>query len=322
MRKLLILSFIILTQFSTAFANDEWKSEWPNTDFGKTTIDFSEVMSGGPPKDGIPSIDDPIFKLVKNIKDIADKEPVISLDINGDARSYPIRVLMYHEIVNDVVGGVPVSVTYCPLCNASLTFERTLDGKVLDFGTTGKLRKSDMVMYDRQSQSWWQQFTGEGIVGEYTGKKLTLVPSRIESFALFKERHPQGKVLVPNNPNARPYGNNPYASYDSSQWPFLFKGEYDGPVPPLSRVVAVGNDAWPLSLLEEKKRIEHEGMVISWQQGQHSALDSHTISKGRDIGNVTVQKDGKDVVYHIPFAFAFLAFNEEGKIHTEAGDGK
>lgn len=321
MKKLLLLS-LIFTQFSAAFANNTWKYEWPDTDFSKTSIDFDDIISGGPPKDGIPSIDKPVFRPSKEIIDIADKEPVISLSINGDARSYPIRILMYHEIVNDTVGGIPVSVTYCPLCNASLTFARTLDGKVLDFGTTGKLRLSDMVMYDRQSESWWQQFTGEGIVGEYTGKKLTLVPSRIESFALFKERHPQGITLIPNNPNARPYGNNPYAGYDSSQWPFLFKGDYNGPLPPLSRVVAVGNDAWPLALLEGKKSIEHNGLVISWQEGQHSALDSHAISKGRDIGNVTVQKNGKDVAYHIPFAFAFKAFNPNGVIHRSASDGK
>jgi len=322
MKKFILPLLLILTQYSIAMANDAWQSEWPDTNFSKTSIDFNEIISGGPPKDGIPSIDNPVFKPVKEINSIADKEPVISLDINGDTRAYPISILMYHEIVNDTVGDVPVSVTYCPLCNASLTFERTLEGKVLEFGTTGKLRKSDMVMYDRQTQSWWQQYTGQGIVGEYTGKTLKLVPSRIESFALFKERHPHGKVQVPNNPGARPYGNNPYANYDTSQWPFLFKGEYNGPIPPLARVVAIGSNAWPLSLLKAKKQIKYNGLILGWQEGQHSALDSHTIRNGRDIGNVKVQRDGKDEVYHIPFAFAFLAFNKKGTIHTKTSDGK
>ncbi len=320
--RVIFLCLIVIVQINTAFANDNWKHEWPDTDFSRTNIDFNEITSGGPPKDGIPAIDNPIFKPASEIDNISKKEPVISLNINGDARAYPIRVLMHHEIVNDMVGGIPVSITYCPLCNASLTFERKLKGKVLDFGTTGKLRKSDMIMYDRQTESWWQQFTGTGIVGKYMGEKLKLVPSRIESFALFKERHLQGKVLVPNNPKARAYGNNPYVNYDSSMRPFLYRGKYNGPVPPLSRVVAIGNDAWPLSLLAEKKRIEHNDLVISWQEGQHSALDSSAINRGRDIGNVTVTKNGKDVVYHVPFAFAFLAFNTEGQIHMEASDGK
>ncbi|OQX28697.1 MAG: hypothetical protein B0D92_07615 [Spirochaeta sp. LUC14_002_19_P3] len=313
MKKIILL--MLLLQSWTVFASDAWKAEWPKTDFSKRNVDLTEIISGGPPKDGIPAIDRPKFQQAGSIKNIADKEPVITVNINGDARSYPIRILIYHEIVNDTVGGVPVSITYCPLCNASIVFERTLNGQVLDFGTTGKLRHSDMVMYDRQSESWWQQFTGEGIVGKYTGQTLKQVPSRIESLALFKDLHPQGKVLVPNNPNAKPYGSNPYVQYDSSEWPFLFSGTYTGKVPPLSRVIAVGNDAWSLESLIQKKQIDYNGVVIRWQKGQHSPLDSKKISGGRDIGNVTVQKNGRDVPYHLPFAFAFLAFNKNGKIH-------
>jgi len=177
---------------------------------------------------------------------------------------------------------------------------------------------SDMVMYDRQSESWWQQFTGESIVGKYTGKKLKTIPSRIESFTLFKERHPRGRVLVPNNRSMRRYGNNPYIKYDSKRWPFLFKGEYDDSIlPPLARVVAVGSDAWPLSLVKKKKIIDHKGLRLSWQSGQNSALDSGHIKSGRDIGNVVVTRDGEDVVYHIPFAFAFKAFNPQGTIYSD-----
>lgn len=316
MKKLLLLSLFIM-HIGNAQANEFWQHEWPNTDFTKKNVDFNEIISGGPPKDGIPSIDNPIFKPVSKINNIGDKEPVISLNIKGEARAYPVSILMYHEIVNDIVGQEPVSVTYCPLCNASLTFKRTVDGKVLDFGTTGKLRKSDMVMYDRQTQSWWQQFSGEAIVGNLTGTKLKLVPSRIESFSLFKERHPKGKVLVPNDANARPYGNNPYTSYDSSKWPFLFTDEHNSDTPPLARVVAVGNNAWPLSLLKTKRQISFNGILISWQKGQNSALDSSNIKKGRDIGNVIVTRDGQDIAYHVPFAFAFLAFNKDGIIHTK-----
>ncbi len=314
------LSIFLLSNIAVHAANDvprNWKYEWAKTDFRKTSIDFSDILEGGPPKDGIPSIDNPAFKAVWEIKDMGKKEPVISLNIKGDVRAYPVRILMFHEIVNDTVGGVPVTITYCPLCNAALVFERTLDGRVLDFGTTGKLRMSDMVMYDRQSESWWQQFTGEGIVGNYTGKMLKAIPSRIESFTLFKNRHPRGRVLVPNNDSMRRYGKNPYVKYDSERWPFLFKGDYKGPIRPLARVVAVGTDAWPLSLIKKKKTIEHNGLQLSWQSGQNSALDTRYIKRGKDIGNVIVTRGDEDVVYHIPFAFAFKAFNPKGTIYTE-----
>lgn len=155
LRIILHFSTAILLSFSVSYANPEvWKIEWPNTDFSKTNVDYSEIMSGGPPKDGIPSIDKPKFALVKNVKDLGDDEPVITFVVGNDARAYPLRILMWHEIANDIVGDIAVAVTYCPLCNAAIVFDRSIDGKVLEIGVSGKLRKSDMVMYDRQTQSW------------------------------------------------------------------------------------------------------------------------------------------------------------------------
>ena len=110
-----------------------------------------------------------MFEFVPGHDDLAPQEPVVGLTIDGDARAYPLRILTWHEIVNDVVGGTPVAVTYCPLCNSAPVFERTVDGRVLEFGTTGKLKDSNLIMYDRQTETWWQQFTGEAIVGEMTG---------------------------------------------------------------------------------------------------------------------------------------------------------
>ena len=209
---------------ATAQASPEqWKREWPTTDFSKHSISFSEIMSGGPPKDGIPSIDDPNFAEIGDV-DLPDREPVIGLRVGDEFRAYPLRVLMWHEIVNDVIGGVPVTVTFCPLCNTAVVFDRRLDGRVLDFGTTGKLRNSDLVMYDRQTESWWQQFIGEAIVGELTGATLDVLPSRIESFARFRARAPDGTVLVPGFSLFRRYGRNPYAGYDSLSQPWLYAG--------------------------------------------------------------------------------------------------
>jgi hypothetical protein len=166
-----------------------WRGEWPQTDFGRHSVPLEEITSGGPPKDGIPSIDDPSFVPVAQA-DLPPQEPVMGLVIGGDARAYPLRILMWHEIVNDVVEGVPVAVTYCPLCNTGLVFDRRVDGRKLEFGTTGKLRHSDLVMYDRGTESWWQQFLGEAIVGELTGTRLKVLPSQTLSWADFKRIHP------------------------------------------------------------------------------------------------------------------------------------
>jgi len=324
-KSLILLCLLGVFLATPAFAKSTppaWEKEWPRTDFSKSSIDFEEIVSGGPPKDGIPAIDHPQFKPVAEISDLGAKEPVIALEVSGEAKAYPLRVLMWHEIANDTLGGVPITVTYCPLCNAGIVFDRRIDGKVLDFGVSGKLRHSDMIMYDRQTMSWWQQFLGEGIVGAMTGVQLKRLPSRILPFAEFKKTWPQGLVLVPENEQGRNYGANPYAKYDTSNWPFLFQGDYDGPIPALAYVIAVGNDAWPLEDIRKKKSIEHENIVIEWHEGMSSALDQPRIAEGRDIGYVTVQrkqKDGSssDVAHDMTFAFVFKIFNPQGLIHAQ-----
>ncbi len=304
---------------SHVFANPErWKREgWNKIDFAVKSINLGEVMSGGIGRDVIPPVDQPKFKPAAEITDVQETEPVVGFDLNGDARAYPLRMMTWHEIVNDEVGGVPVAVTYCPLCNSAIVFERTVDGKVLSFGTTGKLRNSDLVMYDRQTESWWQQFIGTGIVGIMTGTKLKSLPARLESFANFKKRFPDGKVLVPNNPGLRAYGKNPYAGYDSARAPFLYRGDMPEGIEPMARVVSYADDGEPravsLALLAEKQKMELGDVVLSWSQGQNSALDTRAISQGRDVGNILVQRrsaDGmKDMVYDITFAFVVNAFH-------------
>lgn len=304
---------------TTAAANPSvWERQgWADTDFSKRSIEWNEIMSGGPPKDGIPSIDDPKFQPVADETEVKPNEPVIGLAINGDARAYPLRILMWHEIVNDTVGGEPVAVTYCPLCNSAVVFERVVKGEVTTFGTTGKLRNSDLVMYDRLTESWWQQFTGKAIVGEVTGTQLEILPARLESLAQFRERHPAGRILVPNNPNFRNYGRNPYAGYDSSARPFLFRGDLPEDINPMVRVVMVRTDKptiVSLDLLREHERVEAGDVTISWQPGQASALDDSSVAGGRDIGTVTVERDGADVPYDVTFAFVAHAFHPETRI--------
>lgn len=305
-----------------AFADNvlsSWKREWPRTDFSKANIDFSEIMSGGPPKDGIPAIDNPQFRAVSAAHDLGDHEPVIALKINKEAKAYPLRILMWHEIANDTVGSVPVTVTYCPLCNAAVVFDRRVNGQVLDFGVSGKLRHSDMIMYDRQSESWWQQFVGRGIVGMMTGVELKRLPARVIPFSAFKASYPDGKVLVASNPDARRYGENPYVKYDSSASPFLYRGRYDGPGRPLSYVVAVEKDAWLLEDLRKAGGIEHGDLRLEWHEGMNSALDSGSIKQSRDIGFVSVRRKTtagyEDIPCDTTFAFAFKAFHPDGILH-------
>lgn len=292
-----------------------WKNEWPDTDFETTTItNWVEIMSGGPPKDGIPALADPQFIEVAQENRIKGNEPVITVEIEGERpRAYPIRYLTWHEIVNDRIGDVPVAVTFCPLCNSALSFDRRVGDRVLSFGVSGKLRNSDMVMYDRETQSWWQQAIGTGIVGELTGTELTLLPSWMESYAQFSERHPDGVVMAEPAWN-RPYGQNPYRNYDSSKRPFLYSG--DPPphgVPALMRVVRVGDRAWPMDRLAKEGEVREAGVVISWRAGQASALDTAVIAAGRDVGSVRVRDEtGADLPHDVMFAFAFHAFWPEG----------
>lgn len=188
---------------------------------------------------------------------------------------------------------------------------------MLDFGTTGKLRNSDMVMYDRQTETWWQQFLGEGIVGELTGKRLKMLPSRLESFANFKKRFPNGQVLVPTNPNMRSYGQNPYTGYDTARFPFLYRGDMPDYINPMIRVVVVDGKAWSFPLLIEKGVVKDGDLEIRWSKGQNSALDTRRISQGRDVGNITAQRGGKDVVHDVTFAFVYHAFHDGKRIVTD-----
>ncbi len=319
----LVLAAVLTANFLAAgpalATTDKWRSEWPNTDFSKTSVDFSEILGGGPPKDGIPSIDNPQFIPVSEMQELPAQEPVVGLTVNGVSRAYPMRLLTWHEIVNDVIGGVPVAITYCPLCNSAIVFDRRVGGETLEFGVSGKLRISGLIMYDRNTESWWQQFLGEAIVGEMTGTQLRMLPSRIESWERFAKRKPDGQVLIPNDPNMRSYGLNPYIGYDTAPRPFLFNGEYPEGIEPMAYVVAVGDEAWSLDLIKRRGRIEKDDLIISWEAGNRSALDRRVMAESRDLGNIIVQRQSdqgpQDITYDLTFAFVFNAFRPEGKIN-------
>jgi hypothetical protein len=272
-----------------------WHRWWEDTDFTNTTISLDEIQSGGVPPDGIPPIDEPKFIDFDEADEwLEDQEPVISIDIDGDARAYPLQIMTWHEIVNDEFGDQAVGVTFCPLCNAAIAFDREVgEHGVMRFGVTGVLRNSDLIMWDDKTESWWQQMTGEAIVGELAGEQLTLLPSIIVSYEEFKRTFPEGVVLSRDTGHQRTYGNNPYAGYDDiNSSPFLFDGERDDRYPPMERVLTLEiNDepmAYPFSQLEEHPVVHDEvggeAVVVFWAPGATSALDETSIAESRDVG--------------------------------------
>ena len=286
---LISLSLLGALSYAQTYPTDEW----PRTDFSKRAVDMSEIMSGGPPKDGIPAIDQPKFTPSEQADRWLDpREPVIVVQWQGTAKAYPLQILMWHEIVNDTIAQQPIAVTFCPLCNASIVFDRQVGDQVLDFGTTGRLRKSDMVMYDRQTESWWQQFSGRGIIGDFVGHRLARIPAQIVAFEDFKRSYPTGSVLSRETGFRRDYGRNPYRGYDSiDDRPFLFSDPVDKRLPPMERVlnISIGNvhKLYRFSTLENRPVINDvvsgTPVVVFARNGTLSPLDQGLISGSKTI---------------------------------------
>lgn len=269
-----------------------------HTNWNLHTIDYNEILSGGPPRDGIPSIDNPQFITLDEARSwLVDNEPVISIELEGIARAYPLQILTWHEIVNDQIGGRPILITFCPLCNSAIVFDSRVKGQTLEFGTSGLLRNSDLIMYDRTTESLWQQFTGEAIVGDMVGQQLAFLPSSLVSFADFAAAYPAGKVLSRETGfgenYAQRYGFNPYAGYDQvGNSPFLYTGELDRRLQAVERVVTVSFEdidvAYPLRILSQVGVINDSpgghDFVVFHKEGTSSALNSEVISLGKDVG--------------------------------------
>ena len=249
---------------SSTFASIEQLKEGWQTDFSRHTVPLKSFQRGGPGRDGIPAVRRAIVVPVDEVDFLPEDEPVLELVVNGRARAYPFGALLFHEIVNDRVGGVPVVVTFCPLCNTAIAFDGRVGGVTLTFGATGNLRNADLVMYDHQTESWWQQFGGEGVVGRHAGAALRRLPARGILWEEFKAEHPDGSVATSADALGLDlfYGENPYlGTLDPLQpSPFPAGNADDRRLPPSERVVLIeeGDDAVavPFSLLEEKKEIE------------------------------------------------------------------
>jgi hypothetical protein len=262
-------------------------------------VDPGDIVAGGPPPDGIPPIDRPRFQPVGAVDWLAAAEPVATVELGGEAKAYPLQILVWHEIVNDTVGGVPVVVTYCPLCNTAISFRRpVVDGNVTTFGTSGKLYHSNLVMYDRATRSLWPQALGVAVTGELTGRRLERVATQIVAWRDFRAAFPDGRVLSRDTGHRRPYGQNPYPLYDrKGSEPFLFDGRPDGRLEAVERVLGLSQGdrhlAVPYSRLAgQAKRgaaaanLELDGapVVVVWRSGTTSALDRRQIVASRDVG--------------------------------------
>ncbi|MDQ3381798.1 MAG: DUF3179 domain-containing protein [Actinomycetota bacterium] len=245
------------------------------TNFEKRLVPLSEFQSGGPGKDGIPAIDVPRFAPVRETRFLEPQEPLIELVVDGKTRGYPIQILIWHEIANDEIAGVPVSVTFCPLCNTAVVFDRRVKARVLDFGVSGNLRNSDLVMYDRQTESWWQQFGGQALVGELAGTRLRKLPARIVSWAEFQREHAEGEVLTRDTGNRRSYGQNPYPGYDDVSSPPYFptRNADDRRLPAKARVVLLESG-------DEAAVVPHSVLA---SRGPARALRPAVLVRGRSV---------------------------------------
>jgi hypothetical protein len=274
------------------FSNIVWQ-----TDFRFHTVPYEDIWSGGLGKDDVPTLDDPMFEPVTAADArLHPLEPVIALEFDNVAKAYPLRILTWHEIVNDSIASVPITVTFCPLCNSALAFIRRLDGTVYEFAVSGNLRNSDLIMRDRQTQSWWQQFTGESIAGTNAGKRLTVLPAAIVSWEDFREAHPDGQVLTEQTGHDLPYGTTPYAGYDrADKQPRLYDGE-DERLLPKERVAAASiageHIAYPYSVLQQERVVNDEinaqPFAVFYQAGTLSVLDSSKIVDSRPVGTTAL----------------------------------
>lgn len=195
----------------------------------KHSVPLNEIIGGGPPQDGIPSIDNPKFvSIMEASKLLTDTDPGIALSMDGAARFYPFQILVWHEIVNDVINGKRVLITYCPLCLSGIVFDPVVQGERVAFGTSGKLWNSNLVMYDRKTDSLWAQILGEAIVGEMTGTRLKVLASDVIRFGEFRKLSPQGTVLSRDTGATRFYGQDPYGDYYTTPGTYFPVAKKDG----------------------------------------------------------------------------------------------
>jgi len=268
-------------------------------------VEFQHMYQGCPERDCIPSIDDPEYVGVDEAAEfLHEDELVIAMNHNGDKRAWPIRILDFHEIVNDTIGGDPVAVTWCPLCGSGLAFRREVGGDVVEFGVSGLLHDSDLVMYDRKTNSLWQQITGEAVMGPAMGETLQEVPATITEWATWKSAHPETRVMSPPD-SGRDYDQSRhYAAYEKSDRLMFPAAQRDFSIHPKTVVHGFTIDGQHLAVTE-KTLDDSEKIEIRF--GDRAIV----ITRNSDGSVTAVDNSGDEHTAVRSFWFAWFNFHPD-----------
>lgn len=298
---LLLILFVVHTGFTQSKKG---------FDLGNSTIPIDEIKDGGPPRDGIPSIDSPEFRKV-NQAALAGRERILGVFANGVAKAYPVNILNYHEIVNDDFDGQPVVVTYCPLCGSGIAFNSVVDGKPLTFGVSGMLYNSDMLLYDRETESLWSQLKYEAISGPMVGKQLEMINTTNTIWKEWKQRHPNTLLLSENTGYKRDYSRDPYPGYDRSSALYFSVSEQDDRYHPKETVIGLEikgkSKAYPFSELAKLKGKQLDDEF----QGKKLVVKYDPSAKSAEIFDA----EGNPVPAVTNFWFAWYAFHPETEVY-------
>lgn len=303
----------LLLSAGDAMAQRSWDTDIIRDTFGyggdtPSDVPWDELMQGCGERDCIPSIDKPRFVAAGEAGFLGDEDIVMAVELDGHARAYPVAILNYHEIVNDEIGGRPVAITYCPLCGSGLVFERTFDGEAVEFGVSGLLRNNDLVLYDRASESLWQQITGRAFAGPKRGETLKTIPVAMTRWGTWKTAHPDTSVLSIDTGFDRPYANKtPYGDYDSSER-LLFPVTLDRRLHPKTVVYGVETEGASFAVTE--RALEAAGSI---EQPGEPGVKWTLVESGQV--EATRLDNREPLVAHRMFWFAWFSFHVETALH-------
>jgi len=256
----------------------------------KHLIPLTDILSGGPSKDGIPSIDTPKFIAVNDATFLAEGDLGLLLTIGSDTRFYPFRILNWHEIVNDTVGGKPVTITYCPLCATAIVYDRTISRGISEFGVSGFLYQSNLLMYDRLTDSLWSQATAQAVVGPLTGERLKPLRSNIVQFGTVQKQHSDAQILSTDTGQHRDYSRNPYEGYERDSGTYFPVRKTDTRLHAKDLVygIVVGGKAkaYPLTILRKSGTINDDidGVEIEVvYDAETQVVTFQNLEKGEEI---------------------------------------
>lgn len=287
------------------------------TDGVKHSIPLDEILSGGPGKDGIPSIDNPKFISAKEASFLNDDDPGLGLTLNGESRFYPYRILVWHEIINDTITKEPILVTYCPLCATGIVFERKVDNKIEEFGVSGQLWQSNLLMYNRaqnkENESLWSQVLGEAVLGKHTGTKLSIIRSDVVRFGDWKKAHPDTKVLSQETGIGRDYGRDPYGNYYTSESVSFGATFNDTRLHPKALVYGIEIDGQYKAYHDEALKIAN-GNLIDIFAGENIVITRS------NSGELRFTADGESLLSIPSFWFSWLAVHPKTELYYQANE--